>query len=93
MRRFTNDSVQCETEHESAIVRMHQSDTCFPGGLLQKSQNTKLSSSPAEYLKMGPKGRKDLGSEHSDLYTGCRRKHTLVMCRNILRTVQYKLQQ
>ena len=71
MRWFTNDSVQCETEHDSAIVRMPQCDMCFPERHLQKSQSTQLSSSPAEYLKMDLKGGKDLGSEHCDLYTSC----------------------
>lgn len=76
MRWFTNDSVQCETKHDSAIVRKPQSDTCFPVGHLQKSQNTKLLSSSAEYLKIGLKSGRDLGSEHSDLYTSFRGKHT-----------------
>lgn len=94
VRWFTNDSVQCETEHDLVIVRMPQSDMCFPGGHLQKRQNAKLWSSPAEYLKMGLKGGRCIGSEHSDLYKSCSGKHThKVLCRNILQTVQHKLRQ
>lgn len=58
---LTNDSVQCEAEHDSAAVRMPQRGMCFLEGHLQKSQNTKLPSIPAGYLKMDLKGERDGG--------------------------------
>lgn len=72
---FTNDSVQCEAEHDSAAVRMPQRSMCFLEGNLKKSQNTKLLSILDGYLQMDLKGERDGGNEHSDLYTSCRGNH------------------
>lgn len=70
--------IQCNVraEHDSAAVRMPQRGMCFLEGHSQRSQNTKLLSIPAGYLKMDLKGERDGGDEHCDLYTSCRGDHT-----------------
>lgn len=63
---FTNDSATVGTPQRGmSFLEVH----------LQKSQNTKLPSIPAGYLKMELKGERDGGDEHCGFYTSCRGNH------------------